>query len=156
MLTRRTAILSTIATGAIAAFPARALQQKSHLVEMYASDPTDAGRSMFFTPRILRVAAGHTVTFASKNGAHNCQSTPGMIPEGAESWRGKIGEPVSVTFLEPGYYGYHCMPHRSMGMVGLVIVEGPGREHNLSAAKAVRQPGKAKAVWDRIWTEAAR
>lgn len=123
---------------------------------MYNRDPAGSGASMVFTPRILRVAVGDTVTFAPKEGAHNCQSTPGMIPEGAKSWRGQIGQPVSVTFTKPGYYGYHCMPHRSMGMVGLVIVEGPGRDDNLAAAKAVNQPGMAKSVWKEIWSQAVR
>lgn len=155
MLTRRTALLGAVATGALTASPIRALGRETHVVEMYANDPTAAGRSMFFTPRVLRVASGDTVTFVSRNGAHNCQSTPGMIPEGAEGWRGQIGKPISVTFSRPGYYGYHCTPHRSMGMVGLVIVDGPGCERNLNAAKAVRHPAKAKTAWDEVWAEAA-
>lgn len=154
MFSRRTAIMGAAATAILTALPARAAG-KTHRVGMYASDPEGKGRSMFFSPRVLRVRAGDTVTFTPETGAHNCEATPGMIPDGAKSWRGQIGKPVSVTFDKPGYYGYHCMPHRSMGMVGLIIVEGAGRDGNLAAAKAVSQPGKAKGVWQEIWAEVA-
>lgn len=152
MLTRRTTLLGAVATVAMSALPARA-SGKNHAVRIFASDPTGSGRTMFFSPRVLRVAVGDTVTFTPEDGAHNCQSTPGMIPQGAESWRGQIGQPVSVQFLKPGHYGYHCLPHRSMGMVGLVIVEGDGRDANKASAKAVRHPGKAAEAWDAIWGE---
>jgi pseudoazurin len=77
-----------------------------------------------------------------------------MIPSGAQAWRGQIGQPVTVTFSQPGYYGYHCLPHRGLGMVGLVIVEGAGRDANLQSARSVTHPGEAKAVWEAIWAEA--
>lgn len=109
---------------------------------------------MMFSPRILRMAKGDTVTFKSSKPTHSCISTPGMIPEGAQGWRGQIGKPVSVKFAKPGYYSYHCLPHRSLGIVGLVIVEGEGRDANLDAAKSLRQIGKAKEAWQETWSEA--
>ena len=145
MLNRRTALLSASRGAA---------QSRSHIVEMLTDDPAGSGRRMFFSPRVLRVAIGDTVTFNPTQPTHSCISTPGMIPDGAKSWRGQIGKPISVTFTVPGYYGYHCMPHRNLGMVGLVIVEGDGRDANLQAAKDVPQIGKAKQAWETIWTEA--
>lgn len=121
---------------------------------MYNVDPQDPSRRMVFTPRILKLAPGDTVTFIPENRGHNSQSTKGMIPEGAEPWKGAFGKPVSVTPTVPGLYGYDCMPHRSMGMVGLLIVEGPGMLDNLSSAKSVRQIGRAKSAWEEIWAEA--
>ncbi len=149
MLDRRTILLGA---GSAAMFATtRAFgQARSHLVEMQGAP----GGEMAFAPRILRVASGDSVTFSPVGPVHNCQSTPGMVPQGASSWRGSIGKAVTVTFGVPGYYGYHCLPHRSLGMVGLVIVEGEGRDANFQAAQAVRHPGKAAAVWDAIWREA--
>lgn len=74
-----------------------------------------------------------------------------MLPAKATAWLSGFGEAFDLTPTIPGYYGYHCMPHRSMGMVGLIVVEGKGRDANLAAAKAVAQPGMAAKVWDDIW-----
>ena len=148
MLDRRAAIMGAGASFTLAVTRAYA-QPSSHEVEMLGGTSGD----MAFSPRILRVAPGDTVTFRPGHPSHSCQSTPRMIPEGAASWRGGIGKPVSVTFKQPGYYGYHCLPHRSLGMVGLVIVEGAGQDANLEEARAVNHPGKAKLVWASIWEE---
>lgn len=153
MFDRRAAILGAGATAFLAS-AGLAVAPRSHVVEMLTQDP-ETGRRMVFTPRILRVASGDTVTFRPSQPMHNSMSTPGMVPEGASGWRGSIGKSVSVTFTKPGYYGYHCLPHKSMGMVGLVIVEGEGLDANLEAAQSVRQTGKAKEAWDEIWAEVA-
>lgn len=153
MFSRRTAIFGAGAAGLL--FASRgAAQSRSHAVEMLTDNPGGSGKTMVFSPRILRIAPGDSVTFKPVQGPHSCLSTPGMIPEGADGWRGQIGKPVTVTLSKPGYYGYHCLPHRSMGMVGLVIVGQPGRGANLTAARSVRHPAKAQAEWDAIWNEA--
>lgn len=153
MIDRRLALFGAGATALLSFAPAGAVT-RTHVVRMLTSDPSGSDRRMFFDPRILRIAAGDIVTFEPTQPSHSCVSTPGMLPQGAQGWTGAIGRPVSVTFKIPGYYGYHCMPHRSLGMVGLVIVEGRGRDANLEAAKSVRQLGKAKEVWEAIWAEA--
>ena len=48
-----------------------------------------------------------------------------MLPEGAESWVGKRDEEITVSFDQPGYYGFKCKPHEAMGMVGLIRVGDP-------------------------------
>lgn len=126
---------------------------KTHEVFMHNMHPDDPKIRMVFTPRILKVTPGATVKFVPNDPGHNCLSTPGMIPDGAESWSGAFGKTISVVFDVPGIYGYHCMPHRSMGMVGLVIVEGPGMLDNLDAAKTVKQRGGSKSAWNEIWNE---
>ena len=151
MFDRRAAIVGAGATTLLAATRISA-QSGSHTVEMLTEDPA-TGERMVFSPRLLRIVLGDTVTFRPSQPTHSCLSTPGMIPDGGEGWRGQIGKSVSVTFAKPGYYGYHCLPHRSLGMVGLVIVEGEGHDANVAAAKAVKQPGKAARIWEDIWRE---
>lgn len=146
MFDRRKAMLGAGAIAMLAATRVNA-HATSHLVEMRGKP----GGDMAFAPRVVRIAPGDSVTFRPAGPAHSCQSTPGMIPPGAKSWRGGIGKPITVTFDQPGYYGYHCLPHRGLGMVGLVIVEGEGRDDNLAAAKSVVHPGKAAAAWEAIW-----
>lgn len=122
-------------------------------VQMLTKDPNDRKNRNLFSPRIVKVKPGDTVKFVSAEKGHNSASSKGMIPEGTEGWKGKISKDVEVTFDKPGVYGYECTPHASLGMVGLVIVEGEGMTDNLEAAKKVRQRGKSKKVWQEIWAE---
>ena len=120
----------------LGAFAAQAAEFK---VEML-NKGTDG--NMVFEPSFLKVAKGDTVTFVPTNKSHDSESIPGMIPEGAEAWKGKMNEPVTVTFTQEGVYGYKCSPHYSMGMVGLIQV-GESTA-NLEAAKAVKNPNFAQ------------
>ncbi|WP_350334914.1 pseudoazurin [Coralliovum pocilloporae] len=124
-----------------------------HEVQMLNKHPDHRKMRNVFYPLIQTVEAGDTVTFLPTNRGHNSASIKGMIPEGAEPWKGKINQEISVTFEKPGIYGYMCTPHVSLGMVGLVIVKGDGVAHNLEAAKAVKQRGKAKRVFKRLWEQ---
>ena len=99
---------------------------------------------MVFEPPYLKVAPGDTVTFKSVNPSHNAETIPGMLPEGAQPFKGALSKDVTVTFEKEGIYGYKCMPHYGMGMVGLIQVgDDTG---NVDAARAVKHPGKAKTV----------
>lgn len=122
-------------------------------VKMLTKDPDDRKNRNLFSPRIVKVKPGDTVKFVSAEKGHNSASSKGMVPEGTEGWKGKISKDIEVTFDKPGVYGYECTPHASLGMVGLVIVEGEGMTDNLEAAKKVRQRGKSKKVWQEIWAE---
>ncbi|WP_103764562.1 plastocyanin/azurin family copper-binding protein [Roseovarius confluentis] len=45
-----------------------------------------------------------------------------MLPEGAQSFIGKIDEEISVSFEIKGRYGIKCSPHYAMGMVMIIDV----------------------------------
>ena len=96
---------------------------------------------MVFEPAVVHVQPGDTVRFVPVDPGHNAESIKGMIPEGAEPFKGGIGKEIAVTFTVEGVYGYNCMPHYGMGMVGLVVVGGG--DANAEAAAALKQPGKA-------------
>lgn len=130
------------------------LARDDYEVLMLSVDPTDASKRMVFTPDLLKVPVGAQVRFSATEGAHNTQSTPGMVPDGAQGWRFGIRESGVVTLTKPGFYGYHCLPHRSMGMVGLIIVEGAGMMDNLSAARSVIHPSRAANRWADLWARA--
>ncbi|MEL6963048.1 MAG: hypothetical protein AAFO01_09850 [Pseudomonadota bacterium] len=61
-----------------------------HEVKMLNKGPD--GQRMWFEPAIVIAEPGDTITFISFDRGHNSQSI--MIPEGAEGWRGKIGQDV--------------------------------------------------------------
>jgi hypothetical protein len=39
-----------------------------------------------------------------------------------------VGQSVKFVFANAGTFGYHCIPHQAMGMVGTVQVDGTGAD----------------------------
>ena len=109
---------------------------------------------MIFSPRLLKVQVGDEVSFLPTDKGHNSEIIKGMLPAGAEKWKGKINKQVDVVFDTPGFYGYQCKPHANMGMIGLIVVEGDGMLDNLDEARSVKHRGKAKKAWKALWEEA--
>lgn len=77
---------------------------------------------MVYEPQFLSIAPGDTVVFVSEQPGHNAATINGMIPEGAEPFKSKLGQDFTVKLTEPGLYGIKCSPHYSMGMVMLIEV----------------------------------
>jgi pseudoazurin len=102
-----------------------------------------ANGTMHFDPAMLTVAPGDTVRFLPTSPSHNAEAIKGMLPDGVEPFVGKMNEEISVTFDQPGLYGFKCKPHYAMGMVGVIIVGDPV---NAETAKAVNHPVKAKEL----------
>lgn len=155
LITRRRALFVSAAASAALAMtlPRAVLAAATHDVQMLNAHPDNKRLRQVFLPRVLVAEPGDTVRFLATDKGHNSASTKGMLPEGAAGWNGKINQDIAVTLEVPGFYGYQCTPHYAAGMVGLIIVKGPGMMDNLEAAKAVRQRGKAKAAWGDIWAE---
>jgi len=123
------------------ALPALAADYEVHML-----NKGDAG-AMVFEPAELQIQPGDTVTFLPTDKGHNVETIKGMIPEGAEAFKSKINETITVTFDEPGVYGVKCTPHFAMGMVGLIVV-GEDGQPNLDEARAVKVPNKAQERFD--------
>lgn len=96
------------------------------------------GQSMAFEPAFLKIQPGDTVRFVPTDKGHDVETIAGMLPEGAQPFKGKISQEISVTFDKAGVYGYRCAPHVGMGMVGLIAVGDPAA--NLESAKQVKLP----------------
>jgi pseudoazurin len=109
--------------------------------------------AMVFQPDYIEAAPGDTVTFIPTDKGHDAESIKGMIPEGAEPFKGKINQEVKVTLEKEGLYGVKCSPHYGMGMVALIKVGAPA---NAEDVKTVKHPGKAKAHFDELLTQAAQ
>lgn len=105
----------------------------------------DAQHTNIFSPDILHIAPGDTVTFVPTDSGHNTASKRGMIPEGAMPWNSPMDQEFSVTLTVPGIYGYVCLPHYEMGMVGLIVVGDASA--NIDAVRKVRHPGAARAAF---------
>ena len=118
------------------AMPAMAANFEVHMLNKGAAG------AMVFEPALTKVAVGDTVTFIPTDKGHDAQTIPDLLPEGAEMFKGKMGQEVVVTFTVPGAYAVKCTPHFAMGMVALVVVgDAPA---NLDAVKAAKLPKKAR------------
>lgn len=119
-------------------------------VEMLNVGPD--GERMVFEPAYLEIMPGDTVTFVPTDPTHNVETILGMLPDGADAFKGKINKEVSVTFDKEGLYGYKCMPHLGLGMVGLLKV-GESTA-NAEAAQAVKLPPRAQERMALLFEEA--
>jgi pseudoazurin len=104
-----------------------------------------------FEPQQLKIQAGDTVHFVAKDKGHNVESIEGMFPDGATPFKGALNQDLTVTFTKPGVYGFKCVPHYGMGMVGLIVVGDPSS--NLQKAEAINHPGKAKSTFAALFKE---
>jgi len=106
-----------------------------------------ADRYMVFEPEMVKINPGDTIKFVAADRGHNAVTIKGLLPPGAEPFRGKINEELAVTLSTPGVYGFRCDPHYTLGMVGVVVV---GEPTNLEAAKQAKLPGKAGEVMTKL------
>jgi pseudoazurin len=97
--------------------------------------------AMVFEPDFIKAAVGDTVKFTAVDKGHDVESIKGMLPDGADPFKGAVSKDFSLTLAKEGVYGIKCAPHYGMGMVALITVGAPV---NIDAAKDVKQPGKAK------------
>tara|TARA_B100001250_G_scaffold321318_1_gene284319 strand:- start:2783 stop:3214 length:432 start_codon:yes stop_codon:yes gene_type:complete len=102
-------------------------------------------RSMVFSKEIVRIDLGDTVFWKSIDKGHNVEFIKkNGVPDGVEKFKSKVSADAEYTFTIPGIYAYWCTPHKSMGMIGFVIV---GDDlSNLEAIKKVKFIGKSKKI----------
>ena len=148
-LTRRDSLVLLGSAAIVAAAPERSSAQSGgtvHEVKMRNFDPEDRSNIMIYDPAIIRIEPGDTVRFVSEDPGHNAVSHEDMIPKGAESFKTPLSKDAEVTFEAPGTYGYYCLPHRSAGMWGLVLVGDfmSNFEQVQQAAEKIRGRGKQR------------
>ena len=102
-------------------------------------------RNMVFSQEIVRIDPGDTVFWKATDKGHNVQFiSKNGVPEGVEKFKSKISKDTEYTFTIPGIYAYWCVPHKTMGMIGFVIV---GDDlSNLDSIKKVKFIGKSKKI----------
>jgi pseudoazurin len=98
----------------------------------------DDGAKMVYSEDITRIEVGETITWVPTSKGHNVEFIAG--PDGWKApKKSKLNKEVEITFDTPGVYLYQCSPHKSMGMIAMVIV-GDGN-NDVSKAKV---KGKSK------------
>ena len=100
--------------------------------------------SMVYSQKIVNVNVGDTVFWKATTKGHNVQFMKGGVPDGVEKFKSKMNKDTEYTFTVPGIYAYWCTPHKSMGMIGFVVVGG--YKSNLEAIKSLKFFGKSKKI----------
>src|SRR3546814_19774401 len=89
------------------------------------------GELFVYSPDLVRIAPGESVSFVPTTKGHNVESIKGMLPEGVDAIKLGFNEASTVTFTAQGVYGIRCTPHTGAGMEAAIIV---GETVNLAAA----------------------
>jgi pseudoazurin len=105
------------------------------------------GAKMVYSQDIARIDVGDTITWVPTQKGHNVEFIAG--PDGWKApKKSKLSKEVSITFDTPGVYLYQCSPHKTMGMIAIVVV-GNG-DNDISKAKV---KGKSKKVFKALLAE---
>ena len=102
-------------------------------------------RSMVFSKEIVKINLGDTVFWKATDRGHNVEFiSKNGVPDGVEKFKSKVGKDTQFTFTIPGIYAYWCTPHKTLGMIGYIIV---GDDlSNLDSIKKVKYIGKSKKI----------
>ncbi|MBB3987777.1 pseudoazurin [Sagittula marina] len=138
----------------IAAAALMALAPVSAMAETIEVKMLNKGEAgvMVFEPRFVSAEVGDTVVFLPVDKGHNAETIKGMVPEGQESFKGKMNKEVSVEVTTEGMIGVECKPHAGMGMVMVIRVGGAEAPEDFLDAK---MPRKAKEAFEEILAEGA-
>jgi len=79
-----------------------------------------------------------------QNSSHNVEFIKNAVPEGVGKFKSKLSEDTEYKFTIPGIYAYWCTPHKSMGMIGFVVV---GKDKsNLDLITKAKFYGRSKKI----------
>tara|TARA_B100001123_G_scaffold346324_1_gene394735 strand:- start:218 stop:652 length:435 start_codon:yes stop_codon:yes gene_type:complete len=100
--------------------------------------------TMVYSKKVVKVNVGDTVFWKATDKGHNVEFIKGGVPNGVDKFKTKFNKDAEYTFTIPGIYAYWCTPHRSMGMIGFVVVGDD--KSNLEAIKKLRFTAKSKKI----------
>ena len=109
------------------------------------------GNRMVYSNELAKVAVGDTITWLPASKGHNVEilAPPDVfkIPK-----KSKFNKEVSITFDVPGIYYYWCTPHKTMGMIGLVVVgDDTSNKEEIAKVKALgKSKKKLKALLEEL------
>ena len=102
----------------------------------------DDGAKMVYSEDISTIEVGDSITWLPTSKGHNVEFIAG--PDGWDApKKSKLSKEYSYTFDTPGVYLYQCTPHKSMGMIAIVVV-GELTQEGVDAIKDAKVRGKSK------------
>ena len=111
----------------------------------------DDGAKMVYSEDISTIEVGDSITWLPTSKGHNVEFIAG--PDGWDApKKSKLSKEYTYTFDEPGVYLYQCTPHKSMGMIAIVVV-GELTQEGVDAIKGAKVSGKSKKRLKEIMSE---
>ena len=107
---------------------------------------------MVFSKKIVYIDSGDTVFWKATDKGHNVEFVKGAVPAGVEAFKSKLNHDTEYKFSIPGIYAYWCTPHKTMGMIGFIIVGNDLSNFNeIAKAKFLGKSKKiAKTILEQI------
>ena len=99
---------------------------------------------MVFSEKVIYIDSGDTVFWKATDKGHNVEFVRGAVPTGVKAFKSKLNVDTEYKFSIPGIYAYWCTPHKTMGMIGFVIVGNDLSNFNEVAKKKFL--GKSKKI----------
>jgi len=99
---------------------------------------------MVYSKKIVKINVGDTVFWKATDKGHNVEFIKGGVPEGVDKFKSKFNKDTEYKFTIPGIYAYWCTPHKSMGMIGFVVVGND--KSNIDAIKSLKFMGRSKKI----------
>ena len=99
---------------------------------------------MVYSKKVVKINVGDTVFWKATDKGHNVEFIKGGVPEGVDKFKSKFNKDTEYKFTIPGIYAYWCTPHKSMGMIGFVVVGND--KSNIDAIKSIRFMGRSKKI----------
>ena len=127
---------------------AHASESQNLVIEML--NKRDDGQKMVYSIDVAEIEVGDTITWVPTSKGHNVEIV--AAPEGYEiPKKSKFNKEVTLDFSVPGVYYYICTPHKTMGMIGLIVVGGDtSNKEEIAKVKAL---GKSKKKLKKLLDE---
>lgn len=104
---------------------------------------------MVYSIKVAKIDLNDKIIWKHVSKGHNVEFI-GM-PKGVKKFKTKINKKTEYEFKKPGIYLYQCTPHKAMGMIGIVVVDGD--KSNLEKIKKVKLYGKSKKIFKKLLKE---
>ena len=107
---------------------------------------------MVFSKKIVYIDSGDIVFWKATDKGHNVEFVKRAVPTGVEAFKSKLNQDTEYKFSIPGIYAYWCTPHKTMGMIGFIIVGNDLSNFNeIAKAKFLGKSKKiAKTILEKI------
>ena len=123
-------------------------------IDILMLNKQDGKRNVYSKP-IVKINVGDTINWISKSKGHNVEFIKkNGVPEGVGKYKSRLSKDAKYTFKIPGIYAYRCTPHKSMGMIGFVIVGDD--KSNMNSIKKIKFYGKSKKVANALLKQIAK
>ena len=99
---------------------------------------------MVYSKKVVKIDIGDTVFWKATDKGHNVEFIKGGVPEGVDKFKSKFNKDTEYKFTIPGIYAYWCTPHKSMGMIGFIVVGND--KSNIEAIKSIKFMGRSKKI----------